>query len=48
MTDSPYIHHSLTLRRLLGTVGGFPDLEHHQQVEQRRAARPRRRTAPTG
>ena len=31
MTDSPYIHHSPTLRRLLGTAVVFPDLEHHQQ-----------------
>lgn len=31
MTDRPYIHHSPTLRRLLGTAGVFPDREHHQR-----------------
>ena len=31
MTDSPYIHHSPTLRRLPGTAVVFPDLEPHQK-----------------
>ena len=31
MTESPYIHHSPTLRRLLGTAVVFPDLEPPQQ-----------------
>lgn len=28
---SPYIHHSPTLRRLLGTAVVFPDIEPHQR-----------------
>ena len=31
MTDSPYIHHRPTLRRLPGTAVVFPDLEPHQK-----------------
>ena len=31
MTESPYIHHSPTLRRLLGTAVVCPDLEPHQR-----------------
>lgn len=31
MTESPYIHHSPTLRRLLGTAAVFPDIERHQR-----------------
>ena len=31
MTESTYIHHRPTLRRLLGTAVVFPDLEHHQR-----------------
>ena len=31
MTESPYIHHSPTLRRLPSPAVVFPDLEHHQQ-----------------
>ena len=31
MTESPYIHHRPTLRRLPGTAVVFPDLEHHQK-----------------
>ena len=31
MTESTYIHHRPTLRRLPGTAVVFPDLEHHQR-----------------
>lgn len=31
MTDSPYIHHRPTPRRLLDTTVVCPDLEHHQR-----------------